>query len=382
MVRPPIKPPGRRPPPGSDGHGHGARGHVATSERAGWDGPAILVTPPGLYAQLAAPCVNLFRGPPGDDQPLQAWAQLMTEGDVPMEGLRFAGWVRMATLTHTSAHAEFHCAYCPHPCTGWVDHMVRSCSVVLAAALSGFRAVCTLLRSRGCAVCWRDSLLATVYDKAGRTSHWRLVRDEDVVVQSESAAWDVAVTWSGLMWARAPQPWPARERTALTAGYLRAVADWAVLPSPARWLRTMRDGGGAWPVGLSRPVADAGTPLRYAVGESACSVAGPRPKLVGRGVHVSVLGPPECGMCTNVVLSISAPPSLRGTVPEAVLAPPVTSQALVRGFTLQPLGMGPAGFPGGRGATRPPRGTAGLLPRGGAAPGGPAGGGQRSRAPR
>ena len=27
-----------------------------------------------------------------------------------------------------------------------------------------------------------------VYDKASRTSHWRLVREEDVVVQSESAA--------------------------------------------------------------------------------------------------------------------------------------------------------------------------------------------------
>ena len=72
--------------------------------------------------------------------------------------------------------------------------MVRSCPVVLAAALTGFRAMCALLRSRGYAVCWRDSLGATVYEKAGRTSHWRLVRDEDVVVQSESAAWDVAVT--------------------------------------------------------------------------------------------------------------------------------------------------------------------------------------------
>ena len=42
------------------------------------------------------------------------------------------------------------------------------------------------------------------------------------------------------MWARAPQPWPAHERTALMAGYLRAVADWVVLPPEvdapdARW---------------------------------------------------------------------------------------------------------------------------------------------------
>ena len=47
-----------------------------------------------------------------------------------------------------------------------------------------------------------------VYDHAGRTTHWRLARDEDVVVQSESAAWDVAITWSGLVWAKDPQPWP------------------------------------------------------------------------------------------------------------------------------------------------------------------------------
>ena len=84
--------------------------------------------------------------------------------------------------------------------------MVRSCPVVLAAALTGFRAMCALLRTRGLAVCWHDSLGATIYDKASRTTHWRLARDEDVVVQSESAAWDVAITWSGFMWARASQP--------------------------------------------------------------------------------------------------------------------------------------------------------------------------------
>ena len=105
----------------------------------------------------------------------------------------------MAPSTHTSAHAEFHYAYCSQPCKGWGDHMVRSCPVVLAAAVTGFRAMCALLRSRGYAVCWRDSLGPTVYHKVGRTSHWRPARDEDVVVQSES--WDVAI---GLMWAKAP----------------------------------------------------------------------------------------------------------------------------------------------------------------------------------
>ena len=146
-----------------------------------------------LYAQLAAPSVIFVRGPPGDDQGVQAWAQLLADGEVPTESLRFAALVRMAPSTHTSAHAEFHCTYCSQPCKGCSDHMVRFCPVVLAAALTGFRAMCALLRSRGYAVCSRDPLGGTVYDKADRTTHWRLARDEDVVIQSESAAWDVAI---------------------------------------------------------------------------------------------------------------------------------------------------------------------------------------------
>ena len=157
-----------------------------------------------LYAQLAAPSVTFARGPPGDDQALQAWAQLLADGEVPTESLMFAACVRMVPSTRTSVHAEFQCAYCSQPCKGWGDHMVRSCPVVLTAALRGFRAMCAGLRSRGYAVCWHDSLGATVYDKAARTSHWRLVRDENVVLQYESAAWDVAVTWSGLVWTRTP----------------------------------------------------------------------------------------------------------------------------------------------------------------------------------
>ena len=110
----------------------------------------------------------------------------------------------------------------------------------------------------------------------------------------------------------------------------------------------MRAGERGWPVGLSRPVADAGTLLRYALGESACSVAGPRPELVGRAVPVSMLDPAERGACPGVVLSVGAPPSLRGAVPEVVLAPPATSRALFPGFTLRPLGDGPLlAFPAG-----------------------------------
>ena len=221
--------------------------------------------------------------------------QLPSDGEVPTESLKFATWVRMAPSTHTSAHPEFHYVYCLQPCKGWGDHMVRSCPVVLAAALTGFRAICALLWSRGYAVCWRDSMRATVYDKAGRTSQWRLVQDEDVVVQSESAAWDVAVTLSCLIWATTQQPCPARKRGALMVRYLRTIAHLVVLPPPAQWARLMRAGGSGWPVGLSRPLGDVGTLLSYAVGDSACALAGPRPELVGRAIPVSVLDQRKVG---------------------------------------------------------------------------------------
>ena len=63
-----------------------------------------------LYTQLASPSVTFVRGLPGDDRALLAWAQLLADRGVPMGCLRFAAWVRMAPLTHTSAHTEFHCA--------------------------------------------------------------------------------------------------------------------------------------------------------------------------------------------------------------------------------------------------------------------------------
>ena len=77
------------------------------------------------------------------------------------------------------------------------------------------------------------------------------------------------------------------------AAYLQAGADWVALLPPARWPRLMRAGGSGWPVGLSCPLVDAGTLLRYAMGESTCTVAGPRPELVGRAVPVVVLDPAE-----------------------------------------------------------------------------------------
>ena len=56
---------------------------------------------------------------------------------------------------------------------------------------------------------------------------------------------------------------------------------------------------------------------------------------------MSVLDPVERGACRDVVLSVGAPPSLRGTTPEVVPAPASTCRARFPGFTLQPLEDGP-----------------------------------------
>ena len=165
------------------------------------------------------------------------------------------------------------------------------------------------------------------------------MRDEDVVVHSESAARDMAITWSMTVWARAPPPWPARERAALMAGYVRAVAHSLVLPLPAWWSCLIAGGSGLL-LGLFSPLADAGTLLRYAMGECAC-IAGPRPELVGRAIPVSISDPAERGVCPNVVLRVRARPSLHRATPEVVVAPPATCWALLPGFTIQPLVDGP-----------------------------------------
>ena len=184
---------------------------------------------------------------------------------------------------------------------------------------------------------WRDSLGAMVYHRAGRTTVWRLAHDKDVVVQAESAMWDLALAWSGLVWARDPRPWPACERASLVEEYLRAVASWVVLLPAARWSCLMRPSGDEWPVGLSRPPADTGTMMRYAMGESMCELAGLRPELLGYAVPVPVQDSQEHSASPDVVLRVGAPPSLQGQAREVLLAPPATSRLLFVGFTFHPL---------------------------------------------
>ena len=118
-------------------------------------------------------------------------------GGLPKEGLQFVAWVHMAFTTHTGERAEFHYVYCSQPWKGWGNRVVGACPVVLVAALSFFHAICAVLQTRGNAVEWRDTMGATIYNHAGRTSHCLLAQDKDVAVHSEKTASDVAITWSG-----------------------------------------------------------------------------------------------------------------------------------------------------------------------------------------
>ena len=71
-------------------------------------GMAQLLSSHCLVTVVAREMYRLYaQGPPGDDQALQAWAQLQADGEVPTDSLRFAALVCMALSTHTSAHAEF-----------------------------------------------------------------------------------------------------------------------------------------------------------------------------------------------------------------------------------------------------------------------------------
>ena len=80
----------------------------------------------------------------------------------------------------------------------------------------------------------------------------------------------------------------------------------------ARCSHLMFDGGNKWPVGLSRPFANVGPLLRYTRGECACTVAGPRPGLVGPAVHLAVLNPTKRGACPGTGLKVSAAPLVLG----------------------------------------------------------------------
>ena len=100
--------------------------------------------------------------------------------------------------------------------------------------------------------------------------------------------------------------------------------------------------GDEWPVGLSRPLADAGTLPRYAMGESVCAVARLRPELVGRAVLVAVQGPWERGASPGMVLRVGAPrPCLTRLNRVHRALPQADGCAVVPPWTLRPEAADP-----------------------------------------
>ena len=59
----------------------------------------------------------------------------------------------------------------------------------------------------------------------------------------DSAAWDVAVTWSWLLWALDLLALTVSSRAELAAAYLCAVGKWTSLPPLALWARLLHQGG-------------------------------------------------------------------------------------------------------------------------------------------
>ena len=103
-----------------------------------------------------------------------------------------------------------------------------------------------------------------------------------VPVQAKSAEWDVAVTWSGLLWARDPSAPSISCRAGLMAAYLHTLGEWTSVPPASRWAQLHHRGGLYRPTGLAWPLANAVILLWCAMGEGIVTVAGPLPDVVGR----------------------------------------------------------------------------------------------------
>ena len=186
------------------------------------------------------------------------------------------------------------------------------------------------------------------------------MRDEDVPVQAEFAAWDVAVTWLGPLWAQVSSTLTISRRGGgggggLVAAVLCAVREWTSLPRRRGGLGCSIEAA-CTGQGLAWPLANAATLLQYAMGEGA--VASPRPDWVGMVLPSAVLAPHNKVVSPGIIPHVGEPHAQHREVLEVVLVPGTTKQALLEGHTLQPLGEGPllGGVRlGGIRRSRPPR---------------------------
>ena len=83
--------------------------------------------------------------------------------------------------------------------------------------------------------------------------------------------WDVAVTWPGLLWARDSSALTISHQVGLSAAFRRAFGEWSSLTPAVRWAELLHQGG------LARPLTNAATLVRCAMGEGAVAMAGRPP---------------------------------------------------------------------------------------------------------
>lgn len=156
-------------------------------------------------------------------------------GRVSPGGMRFAALIRAAPSMHVDMLPSFKCPLCAAPCTGWGVHILKACPLAAGAVLRAFRSTALALLRRGWSLLWRTT---TCFEAglAGKTAlAWHLVNDFEVSNSATSCQWDVAVTWSGLVWCRQVGTVTLSTRQDLTVGFLWQADEWLGADAGWRW---------------------------------------------------------------------------------------------------------------------------------------------------
>jgi hypothetical protein len=179
--------------------------------------------------------------------------------------------------------------------------------MTIAAVLHGFQCVAQHLVSTGNPVEWDSPVTFRV-----RKQQWQLLPDLGCPVPSP---WDVAVSWSGLIWCRPPLRLPTAERSSLSVLHLNGAAQWIHLSPEARWCAIHRTEAGAPPMLRAVPVLC--TILRHILGP-ATTLLGPDAHMVGcmpRGAAPGHPLTPPPRVPTTLVCGDFAPPHAPGAGP-------------------------------------------------------------------
>lgn len=135
---------------------------------------------------------------------------------------------------HTATQPGFHCPLCASPYTGWGYHLLYDCPLAAGAILHAFWAQALVLIRSGWRVLWKTTSLFVAMDTLGRELRWRLLSNEDITPNT-APNWDVASTWSGLVWQHSGPPIPTVLRRSLITSFLSTADSWILSEPPWSW---------------------------------------------------------------------------------------------------------------------------------------------------